>query len=268
MSSQTPNYNFIVCTGNDLVNPLTQIFPNFTALDTILRNIANTGITTATEVKTGTVHALTRSDTAVPMIRFQAVSRFDVGDTFTVDGVSVTATLPDGETLPDGGYIIGSMVLCELRDTQLTVYTSDSIANVNAAFNIGNTDISEIGDGSIKGAISTLNSSLSGTNITLQKVDSVVSSVSYKAYKISKLLTIVANVTLNTALTAGQSYTLLFGLTDTISTEPFVRVSNTSNGKDVGMCRIDPSVGSIVMFAESSVASGSTLSITLNAIIG
>lgn len=169
MSSQTPNYNFIVCTGNDLVNPLTQIFPNFTALDTILRNIANTGITTATEVKTGTVHALTRADTNVPMIRFQAVSRFDSGDTFTVDGVSVTATLPDGETLPDGGYIIGSMVLCELRDTQLTVYTSDSIANVNAAFNIGNTDISEIGDGSIKGAISTLNSSL--TDLTSSYVD-------------------------------------------------------------------------------------------------
>lgn len=161
MSSLTPNYNFTVCTGSDLVNPLTQIFPNFTSLDTILRNIANSGITVATEIKTGTVHALTRVDPNVPMIRFQAVSRFDSGDTFTVDGVSVTATLPDGETLPDGGYIIGSMVLCELRDTQLTVYTSDSIANVNAAFNIGNTDISEIGDGSIKGAISAVDSSLS-----------------------------------------------------------------------------------------------------------
>ena len=160
MSSTTTNYGFTVCTGNDLVNPLTQIFPNFTSLDTILRNIANTGITTATEVKTGTVHALTRADTAVSMIRFQAVSRFDSGDTFTVDGVSVTATLPDGETMPDGGYIIGSMVLCELRDTQLTIYTSDSIANVNAAFNIGNTDISAIGDGSIKGAISTINANL------------------------------------------------------------------------------------------------------------
>lgn len=166
MSSLTPNYNLTVCTGSDLVNPLTQIFPNFTSLDTILRNIANTGITTATEVKTGTVHALTRSDTAVPMIRFQAVSRFDSGDTFTVDGVTVTATLPDGETLPDGGYIIGSMVLCELRDTQLTVYTSDSIANVNAAFNIGNTDISGIGDGSIKGAISALNTNLTYTELT------------------------------------------------------------------------------------------------------
>ena len=123
------------------------------------------------------------------------------------------------------------------------------------------------GQTNVEGALTTLNANLTGTNITLSKVDSVVSSVSYKAYKISKLITIVANITLNATLTANTSYTLLYGLPNGISPEPFVRVSNTSNGKDVGMCRIDPSVGSIIIFPESNVASGSVLSITLSAII-
>ena len=124
MSTRTDNYNLIICDGSDVVNPLTQIFPNFTSLDDILRNIANTGITTATELLTGTVHALTRSDANVSVFRFQATSNFTGGETFTVDGAQVTALDVAGETLKTGAYIIGSMVLCELRDTLLTFYVS------------------------------------------------------------------------------------------------------------------------------------------------
>ena len=124
MSTRTDNYNLIICDGTDVVNPLTQIFPNFSDLDDILRNIANTGITTATELVTGTVHALTRSDANVSVFRFQATSNFTSGETFTVDGAQVTALDVSGETLKTGAYIVGSMVLCELRDTLLTVYVS------------------------------------------------------------------------------------------------------------------------------------------------
>lgn len=126
MSTRTTNYNFIIGEGSDVVNPLTQIFPNFTSLDDILRSIANTGITTATELVTGTVHALTRTDANVSVFRFQATGNFTAGETFTVDGAQVTALDVSGETLRTGAYIIGSMVLCELRDTLLTVYTSGS----------------------------------------------------------------------------------------------------------------------------------------------
>lgn len=126
MSTRTTNYNFIIGEGSDVVNPLTQIFPNFTSLDDILRNIANTGITTATELVTGSVHALTRSDANVSVFRFQATSNFTGGETFTVDGAQVTALDVAGETLRTGAYIVGSMVLCELRDTLLTIYTSGS----------------------------------------------------------------------------------------------------------------------------------------------
>ena len=124
MSTRTTNYNLIIGEGSDVVNPLTQIFPNFTSLDDILRNIADSGITTATELVTGTVHALTRTDTHVSVFRFQATSNYTSGETFTVDGVQVTALDVSGEALRTGAYIVGSMVLCELRDTLLTVYTS------------------------------------------------------------------------------------------------------------------------------------------------
>lgn len=124
MSTRTTNYDFIIGEGSDVVNPLTQIFPNFTNLDSILRDIANTGITTATELVTGSVHALTRTDANVSVFRFQATSNFTSGETFTVDGAQVTALDVAGETLRTGAYIIGSMVLCELRDTLLTVYVS------------------------------------------------------------------------------------------------------------------------------------------------
>lgn len=127
--NQTTNYNFNVPVGSDIVNPLVQDFPNWETLDTILRNVANTGITTATHTKTGTIHTLTFSETTVPMIRFQATADFNTNDTFTVNGVSVSALTVAGESLPDGAFVIGSMVLCELRDNLLTVYSSGSDAS-------------------------------------------------------------------------------------------------------------------------------------------
>lgn len=127
--NQTTNYNFNVPVGSDIVNPLVQDFPNWESLDTILRNVANTGITTATHTKTGTIHTLTFSETTVPMIRFQATADFNTNDTFTVNGVSVSALTVTGEALPAGAFVIGSMVLCELRDNLLTVYSSGTDAN-------------------------------------------------------------------------------------------------------------------------------------------
>lgn len=127
--NQTTNYNFNVPVGSDIVNSLVQDFPNWESLDTILRNIANTGVVTATHTKTGTIHTLSFTDTTVPMIRFQATADFATNDTFTVNGLSVSALTVSGEALPDGAFVIGSMVLCELRDNLLTVYTSGSDAS-------------------------------------------------------------------------------------------------------------------------------------------
>lgn len=64
------------------------------------------------------------------MFKFTAVSNYTSGDTFTVDGVQVTALLTSGEALGTGAYIIGSEVLCSLKDTLLTVYTQGGTVKI------------------------------------------------------------------------------------------------------------------------------------------
>lgn len=126
MATTTDNYELILPAGDDRVNPLTQVNPNFETIDTQMKANANASIGVANEIKTGTVHALTRitNDGDCAVFRFLATSDFNLGDTFTVDGVSVTALLPSGEVLGNGAYVIGSTVLCILVETRLTVYTT------------------------------------------------------------------------------------------------------------------------------------------------
>lgn len=121
---RTGNFNLIVVEGSDTVNLLTQMNPNTEAIDEQMFKNQNAGVQTATELLSGTVHAITRSVPDASMIRFTAVSRFTAGDTFTVDGVQVSALLPSGEQLSDGAFIIGSEVLCVLKGTLLTVFAS------------------------------------------------------------------------------------------------------------------------------------------------
>ena len=109
--------------GDDLYNHLTIDNPNMDAIDTAMHNNQQAAICTATHSKVGTVHTLTRQGGKSPMLRFVATAVFAAGDTFTVDGQAVTATLPDGSGLSDGAFVINANVLCCLVGTQLTVYT-------------------------------------------------------------------------------------------------------------------------------------------------
>lgn len=124
MATNTENYNLIIATGDDLVNPLTQIFPNFTTIDGAMKNNKDSAITTASHVKAGTLHTLTRSDVDAPVFRFLATASFTAGDTFYVDGVAYGAEMVDGNALPDGAFANGSNVLCCLNSGVLTIYTS------------------------------------------------------------------------------------------------------------------------------------------------
>lgn len=121
--TRTNNYDLIVVEGSDKVNLLTQMNPNTEKIDEVLKNNENSGVHTATELLSGTIHALTRTVKSASMFKFTAISNYTAGDTFTVDGVQVTALLTSGEALGTGAYIIGSEVLCSLKDTLLTVYT-------------------------------------------------------------------------------------------------------------------------------------------------
>lgn len=120
----TPNYGFIIPTGSDAVNLLTQCYPNFSSLDTILKPIQESGVTVATDTKVGAVHQLVRTDSSCNMFRFIATGNYASGDTFTVDGASVTATAMDGTALSAGAFVINQSVVCILNNLVLTVLVS------------------------------------------------------------------------------------------------------------------------------------------------
>lgn len=125
--TNTQNFNLIMAEGSDAVNPLTQIFPNFQTIDTVMKQNQEAGVTTAVETKSGNNHAIIRTHQN-GVFRFVATSNYVAGDTFTVDGQSVTATLPDGTALQDGAFVINASVLCVLVGTALTVFAFKSSA--------------------------------------------------------------------------------------------------------------------------------------------
>ena len=120
--TNTTYYNLNIVEGTDIVNPLTVDNPNYEKIDETMHNNALAGVTLASEIANGTVHAITRENSECAVIRFIATSNWKAGDTATVDGVPVTALLPSGETLPNGAYVINSNVLCILTGTNLTIY--------------------------------------------------------------------------------------------------------------------------------------------------
>lgn len=125
---RSENFGLILCEGTDIFNPLTTDVPNYEKIDAQMEKNYNLSVGKATELKTGTVHALTRENADCPMIHFTATSNFTSNDTFTVDGIQVSALLVDGSTLPTNCYIIGSEVICYLKGTLLTFFLSGSVS--------------------------------------------------------------------------------------------------------------------------------------------
>lgn len=124
--TNTTNYNLLLAEGTDLVNYLTQTNPNFSNLDTIIKGVSDLTTTPATEVTTGTAHAISKSLPDATVIKFTATSNWQTGDTMTLDGNPVTPLKTDGTTLKTGDYIIGSAVLMIQDGTRLTVLVASS----------------------------------------------------------------------------------------------------------------------------------------------
>lgn len=120
----TQHYNLSQYEGSDKFNPLTVEAQNVAKIDNAMYGIQNTAIPTATELKTGTIHALTREKPDAAMFRFVATAAWTAGDTCTVDGQQVSTLLPTGEALPTGAWVINANVLCCLVGTVLTVFTT------------------------------------------------------------------------------------------------------------------------------------------------
>ena len=130
--TNTPNFNFTIAEGTDTVNLLTQLYPNFTSLDTILQAIKESGTTTAVTTKVGTVHNIVRNVADCNVIRWIATANYAAGDTFTVDGNAVTATAMDGTALPAGAFVINQSVLAILNSGVLTIVGVPGISSVAA----------------------------------------------------------------------------------------------------------------------------------------
>lgn len=119
----TNNFDLSLYEGSDKFNPLIVENDNMEKIDEQMAKNFVGSIGMATELKSGTVHALTRVDDT-PVFRFVATANYVAGDTFTVDGLQVSGLLADGRTLSDGAYVINSNVLCCLTGTVLTFYVT------------------------------------------------------------------------------------------------------------------------------------------------
>lgn len=131
----TTHYNLTKAEGTDTVNLLTQCYPNFDTIDAAMFENKQSSIGTATEVTTGTVHAITRANPDSDVFRFTATSAWTAGDTMTLDGSGVTVHLADGTTPASGAYIIGAEVLGVVNGSLVTLFLSSAIQIYVSSFN-------------------------------------------------------------------------------------------------------------------------------------
>ena len=120
----TTNYNLNKPEGTDLYNHLTIDNPNMDTIDAAMYANKLQAIGSATELVSGTVHAITRGSADQNIFKFKATGNFNLGDTITVDGVTVNAYTTAGQQLPEDAYVLSAEVLCILDGTSLWVLTN------------------------------------------------------------------------------------------------------------------------------------------------
>lgn len=186
MATQTTYYNFNKPSGTDLVNPLVDTNPNWDIADATLHELNERSVANCTEVVSLGVHALSTLNTDTKFLKWIATANFTAGDTFTLNGIAVSAATPSGAALATNAYVAGAVVMACLNadNSAMTIFLSGT--NVasdserlggelpsyyatdtdmgNAQTDItnlqnlmGNTSIVGIGDGTATGAIDTLN---------------------------------------------------------------------------------------------------------------
>lgn len=128
----TPHYNLNLPEGTDIVNPLIQDNPNYSAIDDALYNNKLRVVGNATHTKTGTNHSIVLADSDIKAFKFVATGDYVTGDTFSVDGVTVTARAADGGTIPTGAFKINSTVMAILDGTLLNLINVTSVIDANA----------------------------------------------------------------------------------------------------------------------------------------
>ena len=115
-------YDLNLVEGADVYNPLINDVPNYETIDQAMHDNAVAGVTVATELASGNVHAITRNNPECSVIRFVATSDWKSNDRMTIDGTEVTVRMVDGKILKNNAYLINSNVLGVLTGTLFTVY--------------------------------------------------------------------------------------------------------------------------------------------------
>lgn len=138
MATTTSNFGLNIVEGDDIVNPLIYDNPNYNTIDAQMFKNQNSALQKANYSKAGTVHQIVRIVPTANAFYFIASSNFKVGDTFTVDGGAVTATLPNGEGLQNNAFVINANVICVLNGAALTVFAGQNLPDsVNFAETAG-----------------------------------------------------------------------------------------------------------------------------------
>lgn len=138
MAQTTTNYGLLKPESTDNYNHLVYDNPNMDTIDATMKANADAAVTTASCIKSGTTHTITRTNTDASVMRFTATGDWNTGDTMIVDGVTVTPYLPNGDALIDKAFLINTEVLMSLSGVRATVYTNANIAS-NIEYSAGTT---------------------------------------------------------------------------------------------------------------------------------
>lgn len=194
----TTNYNMNLVEGSDIVNVPVQLNPNFQTIDSEMFKNKQSGIGTATEVVTGTVHAVVRNNTDADVFRFTATGAWALGDTMTLDGTSVTVHMADGTAPSAGAYVIGAEVIAVVNGTLVTLLTSNGAIDPGVTSFNGRTGAVTPATSDYDASMIDYDNTLSGLAATdLQSaIDEIASSSGYRV-----LETAPANITYGAQLT-------------------------------------------------------------------
>lgn len=205
---ESEHFNLFLAEGSDIVNPLVQDVQNYENIDAQMFKNQNAGVQNATELKNGRVHAITRNVPDAQFITFTATSNYTGGETFTVDGIQVSALTVSGETLPTGAYVINSQVLCVLKGTLLTVYgVGSEVADNSLALN-GHPDSYFGTKEEVDNAIDTANAAnelVKDINNSISKKISTIMATSFTASTVTIPAGGVVDVTVTCAPPTGYS---------------------------------------------------------------
>ena len=135
----TTNYNLMLVEGTDVVNPLTQLNPNISDIDSQMKANADATVARATCTKTGTNHAVTTTNSDAAVQRFTATGNWETGDTMTINGVSVSVYLPDGTAPQTGCFVINSEVIIAINGTRVTLYAAPALSQQASDISYDNT---------------------------------------------------------------------------------------------------------------------------------